>query len=71
LCIVDWKPLEAAREAGVDTLNSPAFLIKLCRENRLSTEKTLSELARMTRRGTVRAEWIHAALRMVAQMMQE
>ena len=70
LCIDDWKPLEAAKEAGVETLNSLTFLIKLYREDRLSTEKTLSELARMTRRGTIRAEWIHAALRMAAQIKQ-
>lgn len=70
LCIDDWKPLEAAKQAGVETLNSLTFLIKLYREDRLSPEKTLSELARMARRGTVRAEWIHAALRMAAQIKQ-
>ena len=70
LCIDDWKPLEAAKEAGIETLNSLTFLIKLYREDRLSTEKTLSELARMARRGTIRAEWVHAALRMAAKIKQ-
>jgi predicted nucleic acid-binding protein len=68
LCIDDWKPSEAAKEAGVETINSPAFLIKLYREERISIERTLSELARMARRNTVRSEWIHGALRMAAQI---
>jgi predicted nucleic acid-binding protein len=68
LCIDDWKPSEAASIAGVETLNSLAFLLKLCTQGRVSLEKTLSELARMARRGSIRAEWIHTALGMAAQI---
>ena len=71
LCIDDWRPSEAAQGAGVETLSSVAFLIKLYRKDRLPIERVLAELARMSRRGTLRAEWIHAAMRLAAEIKQE
>lgn len=68
LLIDDWRPHEAARAAGVYVANTPAYLVQLCEQGRISTEKVLGDFGRIARRGTLRPEWIQAALKMVAEI---
>jgi predicted nucleic acid-binding protein len=68
LFIDDWRPYEAAQAAGVEVINSVAYLVGLYEQKRITLERALQTLARMTRRGTLRPEWIHSALRVVAEI---
>jgi predicted nucleic acid-binding protein len=68
LLIDDWRPHEAARTAGVDVINTPAYLVQLYRQNRLSVERIVGDLARLARRGTLKPEWLRAALTMVSEL---
>jgi predicted nucleic acid-binding protein len=68
LLIDDWRPYEAARAAGIAVVNTPAYLVQLYHQERLSLERTLGDFARLTRRGTLKPEWLHAALTMVAKL---
>jgi predicted nucleic acid-binding protein len=68
LLIDDWRPYEAAQAAGVDVVNSMAYLVSLFEQKRITLERTLQALARMTRRGTLRPEWIQSAIRIVAEI---
>jgi predicted nucleic acid-binding protein len=70
LLIDDWKPYQAAIESGVDVVNSLVYLVRLYQQERVSVERVLEALAKMTRRGTIKPEWIHAALEMVALIRQ-
>jgi predicted nucleic acid-binding protein len=63
LLIDDWRPYEAAQAAGVEVVNSLAYLVGLYEQKRITLKWALQTLARMTRRGTLRPEWIHCALR--------
>lgn len=71
LFIDDWRPHEAAQEAGVDVVNTPAYLVQLYEQGRITLEKILNDLGRIARRGTLRSEWIQAALKMVAEIRKE
>jgi predicted nucleic acid-binding protein len=71
LLIDDWRPYEAAQAAGVQVVNSPAYLVGLYEQKRITLEHALQALARMTRRGTLRPEWIHSALRVVAEIRRK
>jgi predicted nucleic acid-binding protein len=71
LLIDDWRPHEAAQAAGVEVINSVAYLVGLYEQKRITLERTLQTLARMTRRGTLRPEWIHSALRIVAEIRRK
>jgi predicted nucleic acid-binding protein len=71
LLIDDWRPYEAAQAAGVQVVNSPAYLVGLYEQKRITLERALQALARMTRRGTLRPEWIHSALRVVAEIRRK
>jgi predicted nucleic acid-binding protein len=68
LLIDDWRPYEAARAAGVEVINTLAYLVQLYAQGRVALEKVLSDLGRLTRRGTIRPAWIYAALKMVAEL---
>jgi len=68
LLIDDWRPYEAAQEAGVEVVNSLAYLIGLYEQRRITLERVLHALARTTRRGTLRPEWIQSAVRVVAEI---
>jgi predicted nucleic acid-binding protein len=70
LLIDDWKPYQAALESGVEVVNSLVYVVRLYQQDRLSVERVLAALAKMTRRGTIKPEWIHAALEMVALIRQ-
>jgi predicted nucleic acid-binding protein len=71
LLIDDWRPHEAAQAAGVEVINSVAYLVGLYEQKRITLERALQTLARMTRRGTLRPEWIHSALRVVAEIRRK
>ena len=71
LFIDDWKPYEAARAAGVEVINTLAYLVQLYTQNRLTGEKVLSDIARLTRRGTLKPAWIQAALTLVAEIRKQ
>jgi predicted nucleic acid-binding protein len=71
LLIDDWRPYEAAQAAGVEVVNSLAYLIGLYEQRRITLERVLHALARMTRRGTVRPEWIQSAVRVVAEIRRK
>jgi predicted nucleic acid-binding protein len=67
LLIDDWRPYEAAAQAaGVEVVNSLAYLVGLYEQKRITLERTLGALARTTRRGTLRPEWIRSAVRVIA-----
>jgi len=71
LLIDDWRPYEAAQAVGVEVVNSLAYLIALYEQRRISLERVLQALAKMTRRGTLRAEWIQSGLRVVAEIRRK
>jgi predicted nucleic acid-binding protein len=71
LLIDDWRPYEAAQAAGVEVVNSLAYLVGLYEQKRITLERALQALARMTRRGTLRPEWIRSALRVVAEIRRK
>jgi predicted nucleic acid-binding protein len=71
LLIDDWKPYEAARAAGVEVINTLAYLVQLYAQNRLTGEKVLSDIARLTRHGTLKPAWIQAALTLVAEIRKQ
>src|SRR5229473_7837481 len=56
LLIDDWRPYEAARAAGVDVANTPAYLVQLYSRDQLSLERILGDFMRLTRRGTLKPE---------------
>jgi predicted nucleic acid-binding protein len=71
LLIDDWRPYEAAQATGVEVVNSVAYLVGLYEQKRITLERALQALARMTRRGTLRPEWIHSALRVVTEIRRK
>jgi len=71
LLIDDWRPYEAAQAVGVEVVNSLAYLIALYEQKRISVERVLQALAKMTRRGTLRPEWIQSGLRVVAEIRRK
>jgi len=66
LLIDDWKPCQAAKEAGVETINSPVYLLSLYEREHISFENLLQALAKLSRRGTIKPGWIVSALKMAA-----
>jgi predicted nucleic acid-binding protein len=71
LLIDDWRPYEAAQAAGVEVVNSLAYLVGLHEQKRITLERALHALARTTRRGTLRPEWIQSAVRIVAEIRRK
>ncbi len=71
LLIDDWRPYEAARAAGVNVVNTPAYLVQLYNQERIPLERILEDFARLTRRGTLRPEWLHVALSLVAELRRK
>ena len=71
LLIDDWRPYEAAQAAGVEVVNSLAYLVGLYERNRITAERALHALARITRRGTLRPEWICSAVRIIAEIRRK
>jgi len=71
LLIDDWKPYQTALESGIDVVNTPIYVIRLSRQNRVSDEKALEYLARLGKRGTIKPVWISAALEMIALQRKE
>jgi predicted nucleic acid-binding protein len=72
LLIDDWRPYEAAQAAGVEVVNSLAYLVGLYEQKRIALDRALYDaLAKTTRRGTLRPEWIHSAVRVVAEIRRK
>jgi predicted nucleic acid-binding protein len=71
LLIDDWRPYEAAQAAGIEVVNSLAYLIGVYEQKRIMLERVLHALARTTRRGTLRPEWIQSAVRVVAEIRRK
>ena len=71
LLIDDWRPYEAAQAAGVEVINSLAYLVGLYEQKRITLERALYALAKTTRRGTLRPEWIQSAVRVVAEIRRK
>lgn len=71
LLIDDWRPYEAAQAAGVEVVNSLAYLVGLYEQKRITAERVLDALAKITRRGTLRPEWIQSAVRIVAEIRRK
>jgi hypothetical protein len=67
----DWRPYEAAQAAGIDVVNSLAYLIGRYEQKRVTSERALNALARITRRGTLRPEWIESAVRIVSEIRRK
>jgi predicted nucleic acid-binding protein len=71
LLIDDWRPYETAQAAGVEVVNSIAYLVGLYEQKRITLERALYALAKTTRRGTLRPEWIQSAVRVVAEIRRK
>ena len=71
LLIDDWRPYEAAQVAGVEVVNSIAYLVGLYEQKRITLERALYALAKTTRRGTLRPDWIQSAVRVVAEIRRK
>jgi predicted nucleic acid-binding protein len=71
LLIDDWRPYEAAQAGGVEVVNSLAYLVGLYEQKRITAERVLNALARITRRGTLRPEWIQSAVRIVSEIRRK
>ncbi len=71
LLIDDWKPYEAAQAVGVEVVNSLAYLVGLYEQKRITLEQVLNALTRITRRGTLRPEWIESAVRIVSEIRRK
>src|SRR5262245_42283778 len=71
LLIDDWRPYEAAKAAGVEVVNSLAYLVGLYEQERITAEQVLHALAKITRRGTLRPEWIQSAVRIVSEIRRK
>jgi predicted nucleic acid-binding protein len=71
LLIDDWRPYEAARTAGVEVANTPAYLVRLSDQGRIPLERVLGDFGRLVRRGTLRPAWIQAALKVVAEIRKK
>lgn len=71
LFIDDWRPYEAAQALGVAATNTPAYLVQLYEQARMSVETVLSHLSALTRRGTIKPEWVHAALTIVSEIRKK
>ena len=71
LLIDDWRPYEAARAAGVEVVNTVAYLVQLYAQGRGPLEKVLGDCGRLARRGTIRPEWLQAALQIVSEMRKQ
>ncbi len=68
LLIDDWRPYEAARVAGVEVVNTLAYLVQLYAQGRMTLQRVLNDIGRIARRGTLRPEWIQATLKMVVEI---
>lgn len=66
ILIDDWKPYQAAVELGAEAVNSLICLVGLYDQDRILAERVLDAMAKMTRRGTIKAEWLLEALKVVA-----
>ena len=71
LLIDDWRPYEAARAAGVDVVNTPAYLVQLYRRDQLPLERILGDFAKLVRRGTLKPEWLQAALKVISGLRKK
>ncbi len=71
LLIDDWRPYRAAQVAGVEVVNSLAYLVGLYEQKRITAERVLNALARITRRGTLTPEWIHSAVKVVSEIRRK
>ncbi len=71
LLIDDWRPYEAAQAAGVEVVNSLAYLVGLYEQKRMTAERVLYALVKITRRGTLRPEWIQSAVRIVSEIRRK
>ena len=71
LLIDDWRPYEAAQAAGVEVVNSLAYLVQLYQRDRLTLEKVLGVMGKIARRGTLRPEWIQTALKVIAEIRRK
>jgi hypothetical protein len=67
----DWRPYEAGQAAGVEVVNSLAYLVGLYEQKRITAERVLHGLARTTRRGTLRPEWIQSAVKIVSEIRRK
>jgi len=71
LLIDDWRPYEAARAAGVEVVNTLAYLVQLYKQQRISLDRILADFTRLTRRGTLKPEWLQAALTLVGELRKK
>ena len=71
LLIDDWRPYEAARAAGVDVANTPAYLVQLYNQEQISLARILGDFRKLAQRGTLKPEWLHAAFKLVAELRKK
>ena len=71
LLIDDWRPYEAARAAGVAVANTPAYLVQLYHQGQISLERVLGDFMRLTRRGTLKPEWLQTAIKLVSELRRK
>lgn len=68
LFIDDWRPYQAAWECEVEVVNSMLYLVRLYDESRIAESRALEAIAKMSRRGTMKREWLLEALKVIASI---
>jgi predicted nucleic acid-binding protein len=71
LLIDDWRPYEAARAAGIPTVNTVVYLTHLGARGRLGVDQVIEALGRLARRGTIKPEWITLGVIVVAELRRQ
>jgi predicted nucleic acid-binding protein len=71
LLIDDWRPYEAAQAAGLQAVNSLAYVAQLYQQERIGLESALATVGRLARRGTLRPEWIQSVLKIIAELRKK
>lgn len=71
LLIDDWRPYEAARQAGVAVINSVALLLASYKRDRRSLEDTLELMKRIASRGTLRPDWIRNGIEVLYEIQKD
>lgn len=71
LLIDDWRPYEAAHQAGVAVINSVALLLGSYERDRRSLEQTLWLMRRIASRGTLRPEWIRNGIEVLYEIQKD
>ena len=67
----DWLQGKSLSTSGVEVVNTLAYLVQLYKQQRISLDHILADFTRLTRRGTLKPEWLQAALTLVGELRKK